>query len=133
MMTLCTNCAIIWAALWAESDEKGEEDYEFCPKCKSSIDLVPVESERGCLMIRTTGEIIDSITREVLFINEPMPLKKKVKVYDETWHEFRERFEKREDEVIRIYQQLLSKHGNENAWKMASSKVPIVERKYHYE
>lgn len=135
MSTICTRCNINWAVLWADTDAKADEEYEFCPQCKSGLYLQYHEhKEGGYVKCRMTGEIKHSITGEQLIINTQIRHGNRQRiVYDEPYSEYYDRRKQREDNVLKRFNELISVHGREKAWQMANDEVPIVKRKFHYE
>lgn len=132
MITYCKNCDINWARLWTEDVD--DETYEFCPKCKSSIDLTDGTDIVSYTKCRITGRTTNVETgeqhpSEITIVKTAKS--KKVKVYDESYEEFIERQNKATEDHINDYIRLCDTMSKEEAANKA--KYEVVERKFHYE
>jgi hypothetical protein len=124
MICYCSKCDINWLALWT-SDGQGDEVYEFCPECKSSLDLGPGRDILAYIKCQVTGRIVNPETGQELIRQTILPSKRrKRKVWDETYEEWRDRFEKAEDEYI----DQCSQTSSPNAVP-----YPKIDRKHHFE
>lgn len=70
----CTKCQINWSALETQDDQEGDEQYEFCPTCKTDTFLV--DGKPGdAFCIGSTG-VINMRTKQPLCIPvAPLPAK----------------------------------------------------------
>jgi hypothetical protein len=133
-MTYCTRCKICWHALWADFDSTGDESYEYCPQCMTDQHLDYHGAGDGLVKCRITGRIYNPRTDEDYKPATPLPRPTpRRKIWDETWQEFRDRKEKREDDLLDLYQQLRVTMSNEEAFKEAQNQIPPITRKHHYE
>jgi len=118
MITYCSKCDINWARLWEQTDDANDETYEFCPQCKSSMDLHPGTDIVSYIKCPFTGKITNVETGKSLEFDKYKPVlgtAKKVKVFDETYEQWRERVE-----------------AIENTTPLNES-VPRIDRKHHFE
>lgn len=111
----CNKCNINWARLAAIDD--GYECYEFCPKCKSDMDLV--ESKPGPSFIcLPDGKIINWITKQPLLtsITPPpaMPAKATTFSMDE-WQASKDQARQEDDARIAHYIHIYETQGEKEA------------------
>lgn len=111
MPILCKKCEINWAALWTQDDEEGDEQYEYCPHCKTSAYLAEGKQGEAFTMCHITGEIKSTTTGQVLQKLKPKKVLKtrkqrRRKIYTETLEEFEQRQQdendKWENEYLRL-------------------------------
>jgi hypothetical protein len=133
MIVYCKKCGINWRRLWQET--VGEETYEFCPTCKSAIDLTDATDIVGYIRNPITGKIINPDSGLEL-IRPSVPAaytikKRRQRVYDETLEQFHARREDLFYEHIARYQSMCMNMTPEDA-SIAAGPWPQVERMYHY-
>lgn len=103
MITYCSRCGVNWSALWQQEAE-GEEVYEFCPLCKTDLHLEEGNDIHGHIKCPVSGKIYNTFTGEdvtLTIMAKPVSIKeRKVKVWDETYEEFKKREEDAEDAYV---------------------------------
>ncbi|MEO6610710.1 MAG: hypothetical protein ABIT05_01210 [Chitinophagaceae bacterium] len=124
MICYCSKCDINWIALWT-SEGEWEEVYEFCPECKSSLDLGPGTDILAYIKCQVTGRILNPENGQELIreISNVITHPRRKKVWDESYEEWKLRCEVAEDEYI-----------DECAASTAPNKVqyPTTDRKHHF-
>lgn len=100
MSYYCSKCKIPWISLATEQEE--DEEYEFCPKCKSDTFLSPSDLQ-GYLFNFFTGEVINADTREPHPDTIPKPRKTKPPNPLLPYDEWLEKKNSREDAAIQAY------------------------------
>jgi hypothetical protein len=135
MITHCKKCDINWARLWSE-DGEGDEQYEVCPVCKSDLNLESGTDIVSYIMCPITGRITDMETGE-LHPRQAAPVKvytaRKIKVWDESYEEFKNRQDKAQDDLIDRYASLKGAMSDSEAYKKACEEMEAPKRKYHFE
>lgn len=117
MSHLCTKCNMTWKRLWIQADESGDEQYEYCPKCNSAIDLVEISDTSGYVKCALTGRVHNPDTGKEYHEEQPdidfgpdKPL---------TWRgwniEQDEEKVKEEDDLMDAYAAVYEKDGKEAA------------------
>lgn len=117
MISYCSKCDINWARLWEQTDEANDETYEFCPKCKSDRFLQPGNDIVSYIKCPVTGKIKNVMTGKTIEEDNANVTghEIKLKIYEETWEQWRERVEETEDATP------------------LNQSVPVVKRKSHFE
>jgi len=69
MIVHCSKCGINWAALHSIADENGDEEYEFCPVCRTHVYLEDGTDITAYIMCPFTGKITDVDTGAELHMN----------------------------------------------------------------
>ena len=114
MSHYCTRCRIAWLSL--ANEQVDDEDYEFCPKCKSDTFLTASDLQ-GYLYNFFTGEVINPMTQELHPESLPPPRKirppKELLPYDD-WLAIKQG---REDAAILAYTTTGDKQQYFNSFK----------------
>lgn len=135
MIIHCKKCNINWARLWSD-DGDGDEQYEFCPLCKSDIGLEPGTDIISYIMCPVTGQITNVETGE-LHSSQSAPVithrPRKVKVWDESYDEFKDRQDKAQYNLINRYAELRDSMCDSEAYKKACEEMEAPKRKHHFE
>lgn len=132
MITYCSKCGINWASLW-DSETDGDETVEFCPECSTDAFLQPGTDIVAFIKSPFTGKITNAETGEEYTKLPVLPQRqRKVKVFEETYEEFKQRQEAAEDEYLEKYINLCATMPSHEAIKAAGTR-PVIERKHHFE
>lgn len=116
----CTKCNINWASVPSQDDDSRDETYEYCPTCKSDMDLTDVKDGDKFIFNLLDGSIKNVKTGELLIRNKisvPVPKPEFDKELYKVKKVMREHYqEKRLD----VYHDVFEKHGKEAAEKAYS-------------
>lgn|SRR5574343_1286410 len=102
----CTNCQINWSRLHSQ-DGEGDEQYEYCPICKSDTWLTEGRSEPAFIRSPLDGVIINPVTGEEYrrFQEHPVTVSE---IIQTNYDAFYDRKQEREDEALELYHQALA-------------------------
>lgn len=133
MITYCSKCNINWAKLWSQDVE--DTTVEVCPICKSDRHLEDATDIISFTKCPFTGLIKNVLTDDLLptVQTKKQSTTRKVKVWEESYEEFKERQDKAQYDLINRYAELKLSMGDSAAYHQACTEMEKVERKFHFE
>jgi len=106
MIIHCMKCDINWARLW--SQEVDNESVEVCPQCLSDMDLEDGTDIVAFIKGPISGLITEVGGMSVIEIAaRPVIAPRKVRVWEETWQEYKDRQDKAQYDMSNQYSELM--------------------------